>query len=317
MIKRFLTLLLILLCLCPAAQAGGKETHLIPQEGEYEPEYSVTCTFEVEAGRPFELIVYRDRGTLPLRAVRNGGNVPPGMGVYQQDADGDALRQATLQGTVYTEGSYSFGVLIQEQTGNGKEMRTLAILNVTLNVVGEVEKPDPYIGDGNGMLRVVMDGVNFRRTPGGTRLDVFDEGERFVWCDTREKGGYTWYRVWSEDYGYGYLRGDMVQEEPPLRIVYTPGKETAFTLFITPGGKAQLTPSLIMTEAPEEIGFDTEPLVNVSRGGDIWTLLCFRIEEEKSFWIQVDLRDENGVPLECQLVYMTTRWEEVPEYVSN
>lgn len=318
MMKRLMVLLCALLCLSVPARAGGKEnSHLIPQSGAYEPEYSVSCTFVVEAGVPFEVVVYQDRGTQVLRAVRNGGTVPPGMDVYKQDANGDELRQAVLRGTVYTEGAYAFGVLIQEQIGDSKEHNTLAILHVTLNVVGEIEKPDPYIGDGQGMLRVAMDGVNFRRTPGGTRLDQFDENERFVWCETREKGGYTWYRVWTQAYGYGWLRGDMVQLEPPLRLVYTPGKETAFTLFITPGRDAKVTPALIMTEAPEEIGFDTEPLVNVNRGADTWTLLCFSIGGEKAFWIKADLRDEDGVPLECQLVYLTTRWEDVPAYADN
>ena len=72
-----------------------------------------------------------------------------------------------------------------------------------------------------------------------------------------------------------------------------------------------------MTGKPEYIGFDTQPLVNVVRGGDTWTLLCFTIGDESAFFIQVDLRDEYGAPVECQVIYLTPRWEEVPEYVGN
>lgn len=325
MLKRLMLLVVLLACVClPAHAAGslsGKETHLVPQEGAYDPRYSLSCAFDVPTGEPFEIVVYQDTGSLQLRAVRNGGNLPPGADIYVRQTAA-AGRVAYIKGTILTGGTYSFGVLIQEPVGEGKEMTTLAILQVTLRVSGDVETVEKYLGDGCGMLRLTAKGVNFRRTPGGTRLGTYDKGTRFVWCSTQEKGGYTWYRVWSEDYGYGYIRGDMVQVEPPLRIVYTPGKETAFTLFITPDTGIGLIPSLIMTEAPEEIGFDTElptglrSLVNVTRGGDIWTLLCFCIEEEKAFWIQADLRDEYGVPLECQMVYLTTKWEETPEYVS-
>lgn len=316
MIKRLIFLAALLMCLCAPALAGGKDAHLLPQEGEYAPRYSLSCAFDIPTGEPFEIVVYQDEGAKSLRAVRNGGVVPPGADIYRRElADGG--RAAYIKGTILTEGTYSFGVLLQEPVGEGKEMTTLAILQVTLRVSGDVETVEKYLGDGSGMLRLTMKGVNFRRTPGGTRLGTYDKGTRFVWCDTQEKGGYTWYRVWSEDYGYGYIRGDMVQVEPPLRIVYTPGKETAFTLFITPGTDKAVTPSLIMTEDAAEIGFDTEPLVTVTRGGDTWTLLCFSIEEEKAFWIQADLRDEYGVPLECQLVYLTTKWEETPEYVNN
>lgn len=314
MMKRLLLLALAMLCLCPAALAGGKETgNLKAQEGLYSPEYNLVSSFAVPVGETFEFVLYQDGGELPMTAVRNGGAVPAGMDIYQRlDAD-TGLRQVYIRGAVLAEGDYSFGVLIREWAD--EEGCALALLQVTLRVSDDVQPVDKYLGDGHGMLRVLVDGVNFRRTPGGKRLGVYDKGERFVWCGTAEKGGYTWYRVWSADYGYGYLRGDMVQEDVPLRLVYTPGKETAFTLFITPGETDPLTPSLIMTEAPEEIGFDTDSLVNVIRGGDTWTLLCFCIEEEKSFWIQVDLRDEFGAPLECQMVYLTTEWTEPPAYV--
>lgn len=315
MMKRLMLLAVLLVCLCSPALAGGKDAHLVAQEGAYAPLYSPSCTFDIPAGEPFEVIVYQDEGTQSLRAVRNGGVVPSGAEIVARESSGG--RTAVVKGTVLTEGTYSFGVLIQEPVGEGQETSTLAILQVTLRVSGDVETVEKYLGDGDGMLRLRMKGVNFRRTPGGTRLNTYDEGTRFVWCDTQEKGGYTWYRVWSENEGYGYIRGDMVQVESPMRIVYTPGKETAFTLFITPDTGRTLIPSLIMTEASEEIGFDTEPLVNVKRGEDIWTLLCFCIEEEKSFWIQVDLRDEYGVPLECQMIYLTTKWEPVPAYENN
>lgn len=316
MMKRLLTLLCLLLCLCVPARADKKDAHLLPQEGDHAPLYSPSCTFAIPTGELFEIVVYQDEGTEALRAVQNGGVVPAGAAIYAREVSGGG-RMAYLRGTILTEGTYSFGVLIQEPVGEGKDMTTLAILQVTLRVSGDVETVEKYMGDGQGMLRLTMKGVNFRRTPGGTRLGAYDEGTRFVWCDTQQKGGYTWYRVWSEDHGYGYIRGDVVQEEPPLRIVYTPGKETAFTLFITPDTDATLIPSLIMTESPEDVGFDTESLVSVVRGGDTWTLLCFCIEEEKSFWIKADLRDEFGVPLECQLIYLTTKWEEPPEYVNN
>lgn len=316
MIRRLLILAAILCCLCIPALAGGKDAHLLPQAGEYAPRYSLSGSFSVPTGEPFEIVVYQDEGTKPLRAVRNGGIVPHGADIHVRESSGGG-RTAYIRGTVLTGGVYSFGVLIQEPVDEGKEMTTLAILQVTLRVSGDVKTVEKYLGDGSGMLRVAMNGVNFRRTPGGARLGAYDEGARLVWCDTQEKGGYTWYRVWSEDFGYGYLRGDMVQIEPPLRIVYTPGKETAFTLFITPDTGRTLTSSLIMTGAPEEIGFDTEPLVNVTRGEDVWTLLCFCIEEPKAFWIQADLQDEYGVPLECQLIYLTTLWEEVPEYENH
>lgn len=314
MMKRLLLMVLALVCLCPAALAGGKEPgNLKAQEGLYSPEYSLVSSFAVPVGETFEFVLYQDGGELPMTAERNGGAVPAGMAIYQRiDAD-TGLRQVYIRGSVLAEGDYSFGVLIREWAD--EEGCALALLQVTLRVSDDVQTVDKYLGDGRGMLRVLVDGVNFRRTPGGKRLGVYDKGERFVWCSTTEKGGYTWYRVWSEEHGYGYLRGDMVQEDAPLRLVYTPGKETAFTLFITSGETDPLTPALIMTEAPEEIGFDTDSLVNVIRGGDTWTLLCFCIEEKKSFWIQVDLRDEFGVPLECQLVYLTTEWTEPPEYV--
>jgi len=321
MMKRLLTLLVVLLCLCAPAQAGGnpngKDAHLVPQEGAYAPRYSVKSSFEVLPGKAFEVVLYEDGGTLPLVAVRNSGSLPAGAGFDTCEQDG--LRRACLTGTVYAEGTYAFSLLVQERTGEGaqQESCTLAILHVTLHVTSDARTIEPYLGDGQGMLRIAVDGVNFRRTPGGTRLGQYDEGTRMVWCGTQEKGGYTWYRVWTEDFGYGFVRGDMVLEEPPLRLVYTPGKETAFTLFITPGRTDILTPSLIMTEAPEEIGFDTEPLVNVVRGGDTWTLLCFSIEGEKKFWIQCDLRDASGAPLECQMVYFTTVWEAVPEHVNH
>ncbi len=314
--KRIMALALLMVWLVSGAQAEGKGTNLTAQAGRYAPMYSPSYTFAVPAGELFEIVLYQDEGTLPLRAVRNGGEVPSGADVYWRTT-GDGLRQAYLRGTVLTEGEYSFGVLIQEIPEGTKAMDTLTILQVTLRVSGDVETVEKYLDDGDGMLRLLMNGVNFRRTPGGTRLGTYDLGTRFVWCDVQEKGGYTWYRVWSPDYGYGYIRGDMVQVEPPRRIVYTPGEETAITLFITPGNTAQLTPSLIMTEAPEEIGFDMQPLVNVTRGGDTWTLLCFCIAEEKAFWIQADLRDEFGAPLECQLIYLTTKWEPVPAYENN
>ena len=313
MMKRLLLMVLALLCLCPAALAGGKEPgNLKAQEGLYSPEYSMVSSFAVPVGETFEFVLYQDGGELPMTAERNGGAVPAGMDIYQRiDAD-TGLRQVYIRGAVLAEGEYSFGVLIREWADD--ESRALALLQVSLRVSSDVATVDKYLGDGKGMLRLLEDGVNFRRTPGGKRLGTYDKGRRFVWCDMTEKGGHLWYRVWSADYGYGYLRGDMLQEEPPLRIVYTPGKETAFTLFITPGETDPLTPGLIMTEAPEEIGFDTDALVSVVRGGDTWTLLCFCIEEEKAFWIQADLRDEFGVPLECQLVYLTTKWEETPVY---
>lgn len=316
--RRMMILLLILVCLCTSAQAGGnapagKNAHLVPQSGEYAPRYSVNGVYEALPGTAFEIILYEDSGTLPLLMAANGGNAPSGMRTATRVRDG--VRQACLTGTVYAEGTYVFSLLVQEQ--EEQNVRTLAILHVTLRVTSDAATIEPYIGDGQGMLRIMMDGVNFRRTPGGARMGQYDEGFRMVWCSTQQKGGYTWYRVWTEDYGYGWVRGDLVQEEPPLRLVYTPGKETAFLLFITPGTTAPLTPSLIMTEAPEEIGFDTDPLATVVRGGDTWTMLCFCIGEAKTFWIMCDLRDEYGSPLECQLVYLTTQWEEVPEYVNN
>lgn len=317
MMKRLMHLALVLVCLCMPALAGGKETNLVQQAGAYEPRYSVNSTFEVLPGTDFELLVYEDSGTQQLMAVPNGEGLP--LGVSAQTRVRDGKRQIILRGLVYAEGSYDFSLLVQEVAKEGGEAAssTLAILQVRLRVTADAKTVEPYIGDGRGMLRLTKKGVNFRRTPGGTRLDSYDAGTRFVWCDTQKKGGYTWYLVWSEEHGYGYVRGDTVQVEPPLRIVYTPGKETAFTLFITPGVDEPLTPSLIMTEAPEEIGFDTEPLVNVTRGGDTWTLLCFSIAEEKAFWIKADLRDEHGAPLECQLIYLTTRWEEPPVYVEQ
>lgn len=322
MMKRLLTLLLAMLCLCAPAQAGGnpagKDAHLVPQEGEYAPRYSVKSTHEVLPGKAFELVLYEDSGALTLLTARNSGSLPAGAAFITRAQDG--VRQACLTGTVYAEGSYAFSLLVQEemaQEGGKQQLRTLAILHVTLRVTGDAQTIEPYIGDGQGMLRIAVDGVNFRRTPGGKRLGQYDEGTRMVWCETQEKGGYTWYRVWTEDFGYGFVRGDMVMEEPPLRLVYTPGKETAFLLFITPGTTAPLTPALIMTEAPESIGFDTAPLATIVRGSDTWTMLCFSIAEEKAFWIKCDLRDAHGSPLECQLVYLTTVWEDVPEYVNN
>lgn len=317
MIRRLMLLAAVLMCLCIPAQAGGKKTNLVPQEGKYAPQYSQAYTFTVPVGEPFEIVVYQDEGTLPLRAEKNGGEIPSGAGIHLKEATPSEPRQACLRGTVLTTGDYSFGLLIQEPNSDGSGSDMLAILQVTLRVSSSAPTVEKYLGDGQGMVRVAMKGVNFRRTPGGTRLGAYDEGARFVWCSTQEKGGYTWYRVWSEDYGYGYLRGDTVQVEPPLRIVYTPGKETAFTLFITAGETDPLTPSLIMTERPEVIGFDTDSLVTIVRGGDSWTLLCFRIEDAQSFWIKADLRDEFGTPLECQLVYLTTQWEEPPAYIDQ
>ena len=322
MFKRILSALLILLCLFSSARAGGKgkDAHLVSQQGEYDPRYSVKTTFEVLPGKEFSLVLYEDSGTLALTGSRNSGNIPSGSGVVGH-VNSDGVRQLRLTGLLYAEGEYSFSVLVQEpsnEEGEGKiPMRTLAILHVTLRVTSDIPVVEPYLGDGQGMLRLVMDGVNLRRTPDGTRLAQYDEGTRMVWCSTEKKGGHTWYRVWTEDFGYACIRSDMAQEEPPLRLVYTPGKETAFTLFITPGTEEVLVPSLIMTESPGDIGFDTEPLVTVHRGDSTWTLLCFSIEEEKTFWIQCDLRDESGAPLECQLIYLTTQWEEVPAYVNN
>ena len=317
MFRRLMMLAALLACLAGPALAGGKNAELPAQQGVYSPLYRPSGVYTVPVGQRFELLMYQDEGVLPLQASPSGGALPPGASLAEETVFGETARQVLLRGAVLTEGEYSFGVLIQEPAEGTDRLTTLAILQVTLRVSADVEPVEEYLGDGSGMLRLQMNGVNFRRTPGGERLDAYDRGTRFVWCGTQEKGGYTWYRVWSPDHGYGYIRGDMVQTEPPRRIVYTPGKETAFTLFITPGETAELTPSLIMTEAPEEIGFDTEPLVTVVRGEDTWTLLCFCIEEEKTFWIQVDLRDEYGAPLECQLLYLTPRWEPVPAYENH
>ena len=321
MFKRILAAMLAALCLFSSAQAGGKNSkdgHLVQQQGEYAPRYSVNTTLSVLPGKEFSLVLYEDSGTLPLSAARNSGSIPPGSAAIGHTTD-DGLRQLRLEGLIYAEGEYSFSIRVQESMEEEKsqQLRTLAILHVSLRVTSDIPVVEPYLGDGQGMLRIAMDGVNFRRTPGGTRLGQYDEGERMVWCRTEEEGGYTWYRVWTADYGYGYIRGDMALAESPLRLVYTPGKETAFTLFITPGTEEILTPSLIMTESPQDIGFDTDPLVNVQRGGYTWTLLCFCIEEEKRFWVLCDLRDESGAPLECQLIYLTPVWEEIPEYVNN
>lgn len=322
MIRKLLALLVMLLCLCVSAQAGvpaasGKDAHLVPQEGAYEPRYSVSSTLEVLPQKDFEVVVYEDSGTLPLLTARNSGSLPAGVSLVTRERDGK--RQACISGYGYAEGEYVFSLLVQEETETDGQtaVSTLAIVHVRLRITADAPVIEPYIGDGQGMLRVATDGVNFRRTPGGTRLGQYDEDVRMVWCSTQKKGGYTWYRVWTEDFGYGWIRGDMVQVEPPMRIVYTPGKETSFPLFITPGVTSPLTPTLIMTQAPEEIGFDTEPLTTFVSGGDTWTLLRFCIGEAKAFWIKADLRDEQGNPLECQLVYLTTMWEEVPEYVEN
>ena len=290
MIKRLIAMAAVLMCLCTGAQAGGKSTggkdaHLVQQEGAYAPRYSSACTLEVLPGQDFTLILYEDSGTLPLLTAANGGSMPSGAGLTTRTRDG--VRQVCLSGRVYAEGSYGFSLLVQERESE-ETVRTLAILHVTL-----------------------------RRTPGGTRLDQVDEGARLVWCSTQEKGGYTWYRVWTAEHGYVYVRGDMVHPEPPMRIVYTPGKETAFPVFITPGVTAPLTPNLIMTGNPEAIGFDTQPLQTIVRGGDTWTLLCFRIEEAEPFFIKADLRDEYGAPIECQVIWLTTQWEEVPEYTEQ
>lgn len=316
MMKRALIMLLCLCCLCTGALAGGKtaagkDAHLTPQAGEYEPRYSVSGVYEVLPGTEFELVLYEDSGVLPLQIARNGSGVPSGVSFLCREKDGK--RQACLTGLVYAEGEYGFSLLIQEAETE-ESLRTLAILHVTLCITSAAPVTTPYLGDGQGMLRVAVDGVNFRRTPGGTRLCQYDEGKRLVWTWSQEKGGYIWYRVWTEDYGYGWIRADMVQLEPPLRIVYTPGKETAFPLFITAGRSGPLTPNLIMTGRPEVIGFDTQPLATVLRGKDTWTLLCFRIDGTEPFFIKVDLRDEYGVPLECQLVYLTTQWEEIPPF---
>ena len=317
--KRLLAMVLVWCCLCPAALAGGgpsggKNAHLTPQEGAYSPRYSISGTYEVLPQEAFTVIVYEDDGALPLEAVRNGGSLPPGVTLVTRVVNG--VRQVCITGTVLAEGEYSFGLMVQECEDNG-ETRMLAILHAQLHVTRDAQLPEPYLGDGLGMVRVIMDGVNFRRTPGGKRLDTLDEDTRLVWCSTQEKGGYTWYRVWTEDYGYGWICGDMLQVEPPMRIVYTPGRETAFTLFITPGDTRPLTPTLIMTEAPEVIGFDHGALSTAVRDGATWTTLRFCIDEAKAFFIQVDLRDEEGVPLECQLVYLTTQWESVPPYTNN
>ena len=319
MIKRLFAMLAVLMCLCTGAQAGGKsaggkDAHLVQQEGAYAPRYSSACTLEVLPGQDFTLVLYEDSGTLPLLTTANGGSMPSGVGLTTRTRDG--VRQVCLTGRAYAEGSYGFSLLVQERESE-EAVRTLAILHVTLRITSAAPVTDPYLGDGQGMLRVMIDGVNLRRTPGGTRLEQVDEGARLVWCGTQEKGGYTWYRVWTAEHGYVYVRGDMVQEEPPMRIVYTPGKETAFPVFITPGVTAPLMPNLIMTENPEAIGFDTQPLQTIVRGGDTWTLLCFCIEGEAPFFIKADLRDEYGAPIECQVIWLTTQWEEVPEYTEQ
>lgn len=333
MLKRLTALLLALICLCglpdPAATAlaGGKsaggESALPAQDGEYDPHYSVSGVYQVLPGKDFDVVVYEDSGTLPLTVSRNNGSLPSGC-TFTTRTTKDGRRQACLTGLMLAEGKYSFSILVQEAADGGTN-RTLAILHVTLHVTSDMPVTEPYLGDGKGMLRVLADGVNLRRTPGGTRLDMVDKGDRMPYTGTQKKGGYTWYRVWAADVGYCWVRGDMVQEEPPLRLVCTPGKETAFPIFITPGAEGALTPSLIMTERPDVIGFDDQPLVTVSRGGDVWTLLCFTMPEEggdeegekTAFFIKADLRDENGVPLECQVIYLTTVWEDVPPYTEN
>ena len=315
--KRLMAMVLVWCSLCTAALAGGgggKDAHLTPQEGAYSPRYSVSATYQALPEDDFNVVVYEDEGTLPLCIARNGGSLPGGVTLTTRVVNG--VRQACITGRVLAAGEYTFGMLVQEEEADGT-LRTLAILHATLRITPDAPVTEPYLGDGQGMVRVVMDGVNFRRTPGGTRLGMYDEDTRLVWCSTQEKGGYTWYRVWTADFGYGYVRGDMVQEEPPMRLVYTPGKETAFPIFITAGVTAPLTPSLIMTQNPDCIGFDTQPLVNVVRGADTWTLLCFTIDGDGAFFIHVDLRDEYGAPIECQLIYLTPRWEDVPEYVNN
>lgn len=329
--KRLTALLLALLCLCglpgPAdrAFAGGKntdkESHLQPQTGEYDPHYSASGTYQALPGTAFDIVLYEDSGTLPLKVSRNSGSPPAGCG-FAVSTTKDGRRQARLTGLMLAEGKYAFSVLVQEEADAGT-VRTLAILHVTLHITSDMPVTDPYLGDGRGMLRILADGVNLRRTPGGTRLGVVDKGDRLPCTGTQKKGGYTWYRVWAEDVGYCWVRGDMVQEEPPLRLVCTPGKETAFPIFITPGAEDGLVPSLIMTERPDVIGFEDQSLVTVSRGGDVWTLLCFTMPEtdesgqKTAFFIKVDLRDAHGAPLECQVIYLTTVWEDVPPYTEN
>ena len=330
MLKRLTALMLAFLCLCglpvPAdrAFAGGKsadESTLPAQDGEYDPRYSASTVCQVLPGRTFDVVVYEDSGTLPLTVSRNSGSPPSGC-AFTTRTTADGRRQACLTGLMLAEGKYAFSILVQETDGDGVP-RTLAILHVTLHVTSDIPVTEPYLGDGKGMLRVLADGVNLRRTPGGTRLGMADKGDRMPYTGTQRKGGYTWYRVWAADVGYCWVRGDMVAEEPPLRLVCTPGKETAFPVFITPEAEGTLIPSLIMTERPDVIGFDNQPLVTVHRGGDVWTLLCFTMPESSAdggktaFFIKADLRDEEGVPLECQVIYLTTVWEDVPPYTEN
>ena len=332
--KRLTALLLALLCLfslpdwSDRALAGGRSAdragHLQPQEGEYDPYYSVSATYQALPGKAFDIVLYEDGGTLPLQVARNSGSPPSGCG-FAVSTTADGRRQARLTGLMLAEGKYSFSILVQEQA-DAQTVCTLAILHVTLHVTSDMPVTDPYLGDGKGMLRVLADGVNLRRTPGGTRLGVADKGDRMPYTGTQDKGGYTWYRIWAADIGYCWVRGDMVQEEPPLRLVCTPGKETAFPIFITTGAEGTPVPSLIMTERPDVIGFDQQSLVTVNRGDDVWTLLCFTMpdmpdvgldEQKTAFFIKVDLRDGNGAPLECQVIYLTTLWEEVPPYTEN
>lgn len=309
-----LSALLLLSAPCFPAQAGTAGA-LPSQSGEYAPFYSPSCTLTVAPGQPFRFTLYQDSGTRTFQAVRNGGVIPPGAELQESITSGSANRTVYLKGTVLTEGSYSFGVMIREEDGDGHRM--LALLQVTLRITADAPAVDRYLGDGQGMLRLIKPGVNFRRTPGGTRLGTYDEGTRLVWCRTETKGGYTWYRVWTQEHGYGYIRGDVVLEEEPQRIIYTPGEAAEHMLFITPGTDMCLTPSLIMTEAPDVIGFDASPFTTLARGGDTWTLLRLCIPDERAFWILVDLRDELGAPLECKPVYFTTLDEEPPVYINN
>jgi len=317
--KKALMLLLLSLLLISAlhapAMAGGPSGALPAQNGEYAPFYSPACTLTVAPGKPFRFTLYQDSGTHTFEAVQNGGVVPPGAELQESISSGSTNRTVYLKGTVLTEGSYSFGVIVREK--DGERYRMLALIQVTLRITADAPSVDEYLGDGQGMLCLVMPGVNFRRTPGGTRLGTYDEGTRLVWCRTETKGGYTWYRVWTREHGYGYIRGDMVQEEQPQRILCTPGETAEHLLFITPGTDESLTPSLIMTEASDVIGFDAPPLTTLARGGDTWTLLRVCVPDERAFWILVDLRDELGAPLECKPIYITTADVEPPAYTDN
>ncbi len=64
----------------------------------------------------------------------------------------------------------------------------------------------PALAEDTPLIQVVYTNVNFRSSPGGHVIGRFAGGELLTYIEEKHSGGYLWYYVKSEQYGYGYVK---------------------------------------------------------------------------------------------------------------